>query len=117
MSALGRGCVKTHFARTSRQIDLSERAVFNYFQGRKGQTTPQTEIASRFHTASTHSRPTVLSKAVVQRTGNHRSGKVKAKVEPLPNWLLTAIFPPCSSMNFLEMASPSPVPSTFFAAV
>jgi len=41
------------------------------------------------------------------------SGKRKVKVEPAPTSLLTQILPPCSSMNFREMASPSPVPSIF----
>ena len=45
------------------------------------------------------------------------NGKVKAKVEPSPTLLVTQILPPCSSMNLREMASPSPVPSTFFDAV
>ena len=62
-----RTCVKTHFACTSRKIDLLERAVFNYFQGRKGQTTPQTEIASRFHTASTRSRSRGRREPVIAR--------------------------------------------------
>ena len=48
---------------------------------------------------------------------NHIIGSVKAKVEPLPTSLLTQIFPPCSSMNFREIARPSPVPSTFLEAV
>src|SRR5690349_5250125 len=30
---LGRGCVKTQITRTSRKIDLLERAAFNYFRG------------------------------------------------------------------------------------
>jgi hypothetical protein len=44
--------VKTHIARISLKIDLSERAVFNYFRVGKGQMTLETEMASRFHTAS-----------------------------------------------------------------
>jgi|SoiMetStandDraft_2_1073263.scaffolds.fasta_scaffold240997_2 hypothetical protein len=38
-------------------------------------------------------------------------------VEPTPIWLFTQIFAPWSSMNFRHKVSPSPVPSTFFAAV
>src|SRR5213592_3248551 len=51
-SATDRGRVKTHCAGTPCKIDLSERAVFNYFRVRKGKRTPETEIASRFYTAS-----------------------------------------------------------------
>ena len=36
-------------------------------------------------------------------------GNVKEKVDPLPGWLCTQIRPPCSSMNFRDRASPSPV--------
>ena len=66
---------------------------------------------------TTQGGPTIFSEAVVRRPRNQRNGNVKEKVEPLPNWLFTQILPPWSSMNFREMASPSPVPSTFFAAV
>jgi hypothetical protein len=38
-----------------------------------------------------------------------KNGNVKAKVEPLPTWLLTQIRPPSSSMNFREMARPCPL--------
>src|SRR2546422_980769 len=38
-------------------------------------------------------------------------------VEPTPTWLVTQIFPPCSSTNFRQRVSPSPVPSAFFSAV
>ena len=46
-----------------------------------------------------------------QLGGDHLSGKVKLKVEPLPTSLSTQIFPPCSSTNFLAKVNPSPVPS------
>src|SRR5262249_17200698 len=46
-----------------------------------------------------------------QLGGDDLSGKVKLKVEPLPTSLVTQIFPPCSSTNFLAKVSPSPVPS------
>src|SRR5262249_27645755 len=46
-----------------------------------------------------------------------RTGSVKVNVEPTPNSLLAQIRPPCSSTNFRHKVSPSPVPSTFFAAV
>jgi hypothetical protein len=42
---------------------------------------------------------------------------VNVKVEPTPSWLFTQIFPPWSSTNFRHKVSPSPVPSTFVAAV
>src|SRR5262249_50874842 len=44
-------------------------------------------------------------------------GTVNVNVEPFPTWLLTQIVPPCSSMNFRDRASPSPVPSIFLSAV
>ena len=50
-----------------------------------------------------------------QLVGHGRTGKVKVKVEPLPTWLWTPIVPPCSSTNRLASASPSPVPSRFWA--
>ena len=46
-----------------------------------------------------------------------RTGIVKVNVEPTPTWLWTQIRPLCSSMNFRDRASPSPVPSIFLAAV
>src|SRR5215831_1609247 len=45
------------------------------------------------------------------------TGRVNVNVDPSPDWLVTQIRPPCSSMNFRESASPSPVPSTFLSAV
>ena len=44
-------------------------------------------------------------------------GSVNVKVDPAPIRLVTQSRPPCSSTNFRESASPSPVPSTFFAAL
>jgi hypothetical protein len=52
MTAQGRGCVKTRCATVLRNIDLSERAVFDYFRVRKGERTPEHEMDVRFHTAS-----------------------------------------------------------------
>jgi hypothetical protein len=49
--------------------------------------------------------------------GAERTGMVNVNVEPCPIWLLTQIRPPCSSTNFRDSASPSPVPSTFLSAV
>jgi hypothetical protein len=46
-----------------------------------------------------------------------RIGIVNVNVEPASTWLSTQILPPCSSMNFRDRARPSPVPSTFLAAV
>src|SRR5262249_10528950 len=45
------------------------------------------------------------------------NGSVNVNVDPTPTWLFTQIRPPCSSMNFRDSASPSPVPSTFLAAI
>ena len=45
------------------------------------------------------------------------SGSVKVNVEPAPTSLFTQIRPPCRWTNLRERASPSPVPSTLFAAV
>src|SRR5205085_10261933 len=39
-----------------------------------------------------------------------RSGISKMKVEPLPSSLTAQMRPPCISINFLLMESPSPVP-------
>src|SRR5437773_6334381 len=47
-----RGRVKTHRADAPSNIDLSESSVFDYFSLRKGKTTPETETALRFYTAS-----------------------------------------------------------------
>ena len=52
MEALGRGCVKTRSTAVSRNIDLSERAVFDYFRVWKGERTPENDMDVRFHTAS-----------------------------------------------------------------
>src|ERR1700687_1316720 len=52
-----------------------------------------------------------------QLAGHGRTGSVKVNVEPTPTWLVTQIRPPCSSMNYRERASPSPVPSAFLSAV
>src|SRR6516162_6862638 len=79
-----RTCVKTHFACTSRKIDLLERAVFNYFQGRKGQTTPQTEIASRFHTASTLSRRSLRTEADFSGQPTLIAGRLRQAVLSAP---------------------------------
>src|SRR2546427_9879472 len=46
-----------------------------------------------------------------------RTGIVNVNVEPTPTWLVTPIFPPCSSTNLRHSASPSPVPSCFAALV
>jgi hypothetical protein len=51
-SALGRGCVETRYTAVPRNIDVSERAVFDYFHVRKGERTPENEMDARFHTAS-----------------------------------------------------------------
>src|SRR6266446_513907 len=51
-SALGRGRVKTRSTAVSRNIDLSERAVFDSFRVRKGKKTPENEMGVCFHTAS-----------------------------------------------------------------
>lgn len=61
-SASDRGCVETRWASIARNIDLSERAVFDYFRARMGQRTPENEIAVRFHTASTPSSRQRVSK-------------------------------------------------------
>src|SRR5215467_12398418 len=49
---------------------------------------------------------------VPQRSGSVHSawptGRVNVNVDPSPDWLLTQICPPCSSMNFLDKASPPP---------
>jgi hypothetical protein len=55
MTTIDRGCAKTHRAEAPSNIDLSERAVFDYFSVRKGKRTPETETAVRFHTASSQS--------------------------------------------------------------
>jgi hypothetical protein len=47
--------VKTRCAAVPRNIDLSERAVFDYFRVRKGERTPENEMDVRFHTASARS--------------------------------------------------------------
>ncbi len=57
MSATGRGCVKTRSTAVSRNIDLSERAVFDYFRVRKGKKTPENEMGVCFHTALYGHRP------------------------------------------------------------
>src|SRR5262245_42204067 len=49
--------------------------------------------------------------------GVEPTGSVNVNVEPWPTWLFTQIRPPCSSTNFLDSASPSPVPSTFLSFV
>ena len=46
-----------------------------------------------------------------QLGGDDLAGKLKVKVDPLPNSLSTQILPPCSSTNFLAKVNPSPVPS------
>ena len=46
-----------------------------------------------------------------------RTGSLNVNVEPTPTWLVTQILPPCNSTNFRDWARPSPVPSTFLAAV
>src|SRR6516225_677512 len=79
------------------------------WRARRGRTAQRvrregTAVAVPYPYPPTRSRPTVFSEAVVQRIRNYRNGSVKAKVEPLPTWLLTQIFPPCSSMNLREMA-------------
>jgi hypothetical protein len=52
-TAVDRGCVKTRRRAAPRNIDPSERAVFDYFRVRKGERTPENEMDVRFHTAST----------------------------------------------------------------
>ena len=44
-------------------------------------------------------------------------GSVNVNVEPAPSWLFTQIRSPWSSTNFRHRVNPSPVPSTFLAAV
>src|SRR5712691_2352722 len=44
--------------------------------------------------------------AAPRSPGSRRTGIVNVKVEPVPIWLLTQIWPPCSSMNLGERASP-----------
>src|SRR5215831_11699184 len=46
-----------------------------------------------------------------QLGGDDLAGKLKVKVDPLPNSLSTQILSPCSSTNFLANVNPSPVPS------
>src|SRR5215467_5431469 len=46
-----------------------------------------------------------------------RIGRLNVNVEPTSTSLLTQILPPCNSTNFRHSVKPSPVPSTFFAAV
>ena len=60
-----RTCVKTHFACTSRKIDLLERAVFNYFQGRKGQTPPNRNSITFSHSLDRGPKLPHISIAVV----------------------------------------------------
>src|SRR5262244_4190470 len=50
-----------------------------------------------------------------QLGGDDLAGKLKVKVDPLPNSLSTQILPPCSSTNFFASVNPSPVPSTLCA--
>src|SRR5258705_6311441 len=50
-----------------------------------------------------------------ERAGHGRTGSVKVKVEPWPISLCTEIWPPWSSINLRERASPSPVPSAFLS--
>ena len=76
----------------------------------------QAEIASR--NLSTRMRHGVREFTVAGSAHfSRRTGSVNVNVEPTPTALVTQIFPPWSSMNFRESASPSPVPSTFLSAV
>jgi len=51
------------------------------------------------------------------RADQGRTGSRKVKVDPAPTALATQIVPPCSSTNFRQRVSPSPVPSCFAALV
>jgi hypothetical protein len=80
LSATGfdRGCVKTRCTRVRRNIDLSERAVFDYFRARKGERTPENEMDARFHTASTH-------RGRCRRAGSRFQPRSRLPV-PRPRW-------------------------------
>src|SRR5439155_5475985 len=52
-AANDRSCIKTQRADAPSNIELLETSVFDYFSLRKGKTTPETETALRFYTAST----------------------------------------------------------------
>ena len=71
MAAHGRGCVKTQQKPMLRKIDLSERAVFDYFGCGNGSTTPQIEIGPRFYTASVDSSLMPGSEADTSRKSAH----------------------------------------------
>src|SRR5215471_14515461 len=64
-------------------------------------------------------QPTLASSGGRGRRGSRHLhvGNVNVNVDPSPDWLLTQIRPPCSSMNFRDRASPRPVPSIFLSAV
>jgi hypothetical protein len=66
-TAVDRGCVKTRRRPVSRNIDLSERAVFDYFRVGRGERTPENEMSVCFHTASTRSRRSTFWGAVIRR--------------------------------------------------
>jgi hypothetical protein len=69
MSASDRGCVKTQCEGASQKIDLSERAVFDYFRLGKGVKPPENETAMCFHTASTQSGRRIAGRALRETTG------------------------------------------------
>ena len=57
-----RGCVKTRAMRSWQKIDLSDRSVFDDRHSRRGEKTPENEMAVRFYTASTLSGHSGIAK-------------------------------------------------------